>query len=43
MGQNALLTSGCAVVLEDGGHDPPYAWYKDKRCMKSNSGSETIR
>ena len=29
--------------MEDGGHDPPYAWYKDKRCMKNSSGNEAIK
>ena len=29
--------------MEDGGHDPPYAWGEDSRWMKSNSGSEAIK
>ena len=29
--------------MEDGGHDPPYAWYKVKRCMKYSSGNEAER
>ena len=29
--------------MEDGGNDPPYAWGKDSRCMKSNNGSEAMK